>query len=135
MVGMYHASKWALEGLSQALAQEVAGFGVHVTLVEPGAFSTDWAGSSSSTSPQLPAYDDVHRRTLEIRARRAGNPGDPAATREAILRVVDAEEPPLRVFFGEGPLAIATADYESRLKTWNDWQDVALIAQGGNKEG
>jgi hypothetical protein len=39
------------------------------------------------------------------------------------------------VFFGEGPLAIATADYESRLKTWNDWQDVALIAQGGNKEG
>jgi len=133
-VGIYHASKWALEGLSQALAQEVATFGVHVTLVEPGAFSTDWAGSSSSTSEQLPAYDEVHRVTLESRARRVGNPGDPGATREAILRVVDAEEPPLRVFFGAGPLAIATADYESRLKTWNDWQDVALIAQGGPTE-
>jgi NAD(P)-dependent dehydrogenase (short-subunit alcohol dehydrogenase family) len=133
-VGIYHASKWALEGLSQALAQEVAIFGVHVTLVEPGAFSTDWAGSSSSTSEQLPAYDEVHRVTLETRARRVGNPGDPGATREAILRVVDAEEPPLRVFFGAGPLAIATADYESRLKTWNDWQDVALIAQGGPTE-
>jgi NAD(P)-dependent dehydrogenase (short-subunit alcohol dehydrogenase family) len=133
-VGIYHASKWALEGLSQALAQEVATFGVHVTLVEPGAFSTDWAGSSSSTSEQLPAYDEVHRVTLETRARRVGNPGDPGATREAILRVVDAEEPPLRVFFGAGPLAIATADYESRLKTWNDWQDVALIAQGGPTE-
>jgi NAD(P)-dependent dehydrogenase (short-subunit alcohol dehydrogenase family) len=129
-VGIYHASKWGLEGFSQALAQEVAGFGIHVTLVEPGAFSTDWAGSSSSTSQQLAAYDEVHRATLEARARRAGNPGDPVATREAILRVVDAEEPPLRVFFGAAPLSIATADYESRLATWNEWQPVAEIAQG-----
>src|ERR1700750_3240811 len=67
-VGIYHASKWALEGISQTLAQEVAGFGVHVTLVEPGAFATDWAGSSSSTSAQLPAYDEVHRATLAARA-------------------------------------------------------------------
>jgi NAD(P)-dependent dehydrogenase (short-subunit alcohol dehydrogenase family) len=130
-VGIYHASKWALEGLSQALAQEVAGFGVHVTLVEPGAYSTDWSGSSSSTSQQLPAYDEVHRATLEARAKRAGNPGDPVATREAMLRVVDAEKPPLRVFFGDVPLSIATADYESRLATWNEWQPVALLAQGG----
>src|SRR6201995_4195742 len=70
-VGIYHASKWGLEGFSQALAQEVSGFGVHVTLVEPGAFSTDWAGSSSSTSEQLPAYDEVHRVTLENRRKRA----------------------------------------------------------------
>jgi len=132
-VGIYHASKWGLEGLSQALAQEVAGFGVHVTLVEPGAYSTDWAGSSSSTSEQLPAYDEVHRATLEARAKRAGNPGDPVATREAILRVVDAEKPPLRVFFGDVPLSIATADYESRLATWNEWQPVALLAQGGGR--
>jgi NAD(P)-dependent dehydrogenase (short-subunit alcohol dehydrogenase family) len=131
-VGIYHASKWGLEGFSQALAQEVASFGIHVTLVEPGAFSTDWAGSSSSTSEQLPAYDEVHRVTLETRARRASNPGDPEATRDAILRVVDAPEPPLRVFFGAAPLAIATADYESRLATWNEWQPVALLAQGGS---
>jgi NAD(P)-dependent dehydrogenase (short-subunit alcohol dehydrogenase family) len=133
-VGIYHASKWGLEGFSQALAQEVAGFGIRVTLVEPGAFSTDWSGSSSSTSTQLPAYDEVHRVTLETRARRASDPGDPTATREAILRVVDADEPPLRVFFGEVPLSLATADYESRLKTWNDWQPVALIAQGNRQE-
>ncbi len=130
LVGIYHASKWGLEGLSQALSQEVAGFGVHVTLVEPGAFSTDWAGSSSKHSAEHPAYAEVHRTTQENRKRRASSPGDPEATREAILRVVDAEEPPLRVFFGEVPLAIATADYEQRLKTWNEWQPVALIAQG-----
>jgi NAD(P)-dependent dehydrogenase (short-subunit alcohol dehydrogenase family) len=134
LVGIYHASKWGLEGFSQALAQEVAGFGVHVTLVEPGAFSTDWAGSSSKHSDELPAYAEVHRTTQETRARRASDPGDPVATREAILRVVDADEPPLRVFFGAAPLSIATADYESRLKTWNDWQDVALLAQGTRQD-
>jgi NAD(P)-dependent dehydrogenase (short-subunit alcohol dehydrogenase family) len=134
LVGIYHASKWGLEGFSQALAQEIAGFGVHVTLVEPGAFSTDWAGSSSKHSEELPAYAEVHRTTMESRARRASDPGDPVATREAILRVVDADEPPLRVFFGAAPLPIATADYESRLKTWNDWQDVALLAQGGRQD-
>ncbi|MFZ2012558.1 MAG: SDR family oxidoreductase [Nocardioides sp.] len=134
LVGIYHASKWGLEGFSQALAQEVAGFGIHVTLVEPGAFSTDWAGSSSKRSAEHPAYAEVHRATQEARAKRAGNPGDPEATREAILRVVDAEEPPLRVFFGEAPLAIATADYEQRLRTWNEWQPVALIAQGDGSQ-
>ena len=134
LVGMYHASKWGLEGFSQALAQEVAGFGIHVTLVEPGAFSTDWAGSSSKRSAEHPAYAEMHRATQEARAARAGNPGDPEATREAILRVVDAAEPPLRVFFGSAPLAIATADYEQRLRTWNEWQPVALIAQGGGSQ-
>ena len=77
LVGIYHASKWGLEGFSQALAQEVAGFGIHVTLVEPGAFSTDWAGSSSKRSAEHPAYAEVHRATQEA-ARQAGRqPGRP----------------------------------------------------------
>ena len=64
-------------------------------------------------------------------AARVSTPGDPAASAAAVLKIVDAEEPPLRVFFGAAPLAIATKDYESRLKTWNDWQPVSLLAQGG----
>src|SRR6201996_4874334 len=60
LVGAYHASKWALEGFSQALAQEVASFGVHVTLIEPGGYSTDWSGSSAKHSARLPDYDAVH---------------------------------------------------------------------------
>jgi NAD(P)-dependent dehydrogenase (short-subunit alcohol dehydrogenase family) len=130
MLGMYHASKWALEGLSQALAQEVADFGIKVTLIEPGGFSTDWSGSSAARSEQLAAYDELREKAQQWRASRAASPGDPAASAAAVLAVVDAEEPPLRVFFGEAPLGIATADYESRLKTWNDWQHVALLAQG-----
>jgi len=63
LVGIYHASKWALEGFSQALAQEVASFGVHVTLIEPGGFDTDWSGASSRRADPLPAYAEVHAAT------------------------------------------------------------------------
>jgi NAD(P)-dependent dehydrogenase (short-subunit alcohol dehydrogenase family) len=132
LVGIYHASKWALEGFSQALAQEVADFGIHVTLVEPGGFSTDWSGDSSKRSPENPAYDDMRAKTNAWRATRNATPGDPAASAAAILKVVDAEVPPLRVFFGAGPLDIAKADYASRLETWEKWNDVSLIAQGGS---
>lgn len=129
-VGIYHASKWALEGFSQSLAQEVAGFGIKVTLIEPGGFSTDWGGSSARHAPPIEAYDAV-REAAANRPSRRGSPGDPVATRSAVLKVVDAEDPPLRVFFGAAPLAIATADYESRLKAWHEWQPVALEAHGG----
>ena len=128
-IGMYHASKWALEGLSQALAQEVAGFGIHVTLIEPGGFSTDWGGASAKHAEALDAYEPLHEAS---RQRRAGNtPGDPTASAEAVLRIVDADEPPLRAFFGSAPLGIAEKDYESRLETWREWQPVAELAQGG----
>lgn len=128
-VGAYHASKWALEGLSQAFSQEVAGFGIKVTLVEPGGFSTDWGGSSAKHATALPAYDGVREQAAN-RPSRAGTPGDPTATRGPILTIVDSENPPLRVFFGEAPLGIAKADYESRLKSWEEWQPVALEAHG-----
>ncbi|OBG85909.1 short-chain dehydrogenase/reductase [Mycobacterium sp. E136] len=129
-VGIYHASKWALEGFSQALAQEVAAFGVHVTLIEPGGFATDWAGSSSRRSTPLPDYKEVHEEADRIRSQRVAKPGDPQASSRALLKVVDAENPPLRVFFGELPLQLAKADYENRLKTWEEWQPVAVEAQG-----
>jgi NAD(P)-dependent dehydrogenase (short-subunit alcohol dehydrogenase family) len=130
-IGMYHASKWALEGFSQALAQEVAGFGIKVTLIEPAAYDTDWGGSSARHATPLPAYDPVRKQAAEQRAHRVASPGKPEATRQAILQVVDAERPPLRVFFGNGPLGIAVADYESRLATWRDWEQVSVSAHGG----
>jgi NAD(P)-dependent dehydrogenase (short-subunit alcohol dehydrogenase family) len=130
LVGIYHASKWALEGFSQSLAQEVAPWGIHVTLIEPGGFSTDWAGSSAKHATPLPDYDEAREAAQRARAARTSKSGDPKASAAAVLKIVDAEQPPLRVFFGELPLSLAKADYESRLKTWEDWQPVAIEAQG-----
>jgi NAD(P)-dependent dehydrogenase (short-subunit alcohol dehydrogenase family) len=129
-IGMYHASKWALEGFSQSLAQEVADFGIHVTLIEPGGFSTDWGGASARHAEPLDAYAAMHEASRQRRARGASAAGDPTASAAAVLRIVDAEEPPLRCFFGRAPLGIAAADYERRLATWHEWQAVAELAQG-----
>jgi len=126
----YHASKWALEGFSQALAQEVAEFGIHVTLVEPGGFATDWSGPSARTAEANPAYDEARERRAQQRARMAAGAGDPSASAAALLRVVDADEPPLRVFFGASAFDIVRPDYESRLAGWEKWDDVAKLAQG-----
>ena len=131
-IGAYHASKWALEGLSQALAAELAGFGVKVTLVEPGGFATDWAGPSSKRSESLPAYAEARETMDRERKARAGSggPGDPRASAAALLRIVDSPEPPLRTFFGNTPIEIAKADYARRIATWEQWDDVAKLAQG-----
>ena len=127
-IGMYHASKWGLEGFSEALALEVADFGIHVTLVEPGGFDTDWGGSSAVHAEPLEAYEDARR---ERTGRMAQTPkGRTAATGAAILEVVDADPPPLRVFLGAAPFAIAKARYAERLQTWERWNDLALAAQG-----
>jgi NAD(P)-dependent dehydrogenase (short-subunit alcohol dehydrogenase family) len=129
-IGMYHASKWALEGISQSLALEVADFGIHVTVVEPGGFSTDWGGSSARHATPSPAYEGVREQSARFRAQRTHQVGDPTASSAAILKLVDASTPPLRVFFGDGPLAIATADYESRLATWREWEWLSIEAGG-----
>jgi NAD(P)-dependent dehydrogenase (short-subunit alcohol dehydrogenase family) len=130
-VGMYHASKWGLEGLSQALAAEVAGLGIKVTLIEPAGYSTDWGGASARHTTPLPAYDPVREQAAEMRRERQGSQGDPTASSAAVLKIVDAEDPPLRIFFGDGPLAIAERDYASRLATWREWADVSVAAHGG----
>lgn len=127
-VSAYHASKWALEGLSQSLSQEVADFGIHITLIEPGGYSTDWSGPSAKRSDEIEAYAAVREQAAKRPS--AADPGKPEATRAAILKVVDAENPPLRIFFGKAPLGIAERDYESRLKTWREWQPVSEEAHG-----
>jgi NAD(P)-dependent dehydrogenase (short-subunit alcohol dehydrogenase family) len=127
-LGGYHASKWALEGLTESLAQEVAGLGISVTLVEPGGFATDWAGSSAAHATPLPAYDAL-REGMAAR-RGSAKAGDPTAAGPALLKVVDAEEPPLRVFFGELPTQIVPTLYANRLATWEQWKDVSIEADG-----
>ncbi|WP_331743838.1 SDR family oxidoreductase (plasmid) [Streptomyces sp. NBC_01136] len=127
-LGAYHASKWALEGFSESLAHEVAGAGIKVTIVEPGGFTTDWGGSSAVQAELNPAYDQVR----EAIAARFGDArySDPSNAGAALLHIVDAENPPLRVLFGTEPIEIIKPLYAERLKTWDDWEHVSRIAQG-----
>lgn len=127
-VGIYNASKWGLEGFSQSLSLEVAPLGIHVTLIEPGPYSTDWAGDSSVHATPIDVYEPA--RAARAARVRPGAVGVPSATREAILAVVDAEQPPLRVFFGRNIIERARADYEERLRIWEEWRPVSEAAHG-----
>jgi NAD(P)-dependent dehydrogenase (short-subunit alcohol dehydrogenase family) len=130
MLGLYHASKWGLEGFSQSLAAELAEFGVHVTLVEPGGFTTDWSGTSAGRAQEMAIYDGVRERRLQALGPVRSQPGDPQATGAAILELVDAAEPPLRVFFSSTALQLIRPEYTSRIENWQQWDGLAQRAQG-----
>jgi hypothetical protein len=98
-------------------------------LIEPGGFDTDWRGSSAVWAEANPVYELLREVRRTQRASGAA-PGDPAATAQAILTLVDAANPPLRLFLGTSPLDVARAAYEQRLKTWEQWNDVSRAAQG-----
>lgn len=127
-LGGYHASKWALEGLTDALAQEVAQFEIKVTLVEPGAFATDWGGPSAVEAPRHPAYQGLHKSVDAFRATEKRY--DPAGVGPALLKIVDSPNPPLRVFFGTQPLQLIKEVYADRLRTWTQWEHVSREAEG-----
>lgn len=130
-IGLYHASKWALEGFSQSLSLEVAEFGIHVTIVEPAGFSTDWAGPSAKRATSMDVYEPSRAKMAERRA--AAVPGDPDATAAAMLAIVDAKEPPLRVFFGDVGLPMIRQEYASRIANWEKWDHISDLAQGAKK--
>ncbi len=128
-LGAYHASKWAVEGLSEALSQELVGTGVRLTLVEPGPYQTDWAGNSAVHAMPIDAYAQVRDA---MQARQAQMPpelfGEPEATGPAILALVDSDTPPLRLFLGVLPTMIVPGAYADRLATWDSWKEVAVAA-------
>ena len=130
LLGLYHASKWGLEGFSDALSQEVKAFGIKVTLIEPSGFSTDWSGSSAVRAESMPDYDSVRNANAWSTRNADVKRGDPTASSTAILKLVDAENPPLRLLLGEAATQIVPQIYEQRLKVWAEWQDVARAADG-----
>ncbi len=131
LIGFYCATKWAVEALHESLAQEVKPFGIKVTLVEPGAYATDF-GKSAEIADALEPYAEFRKQFL---TRLAGvERGDPEATSEAILKLVDADDPPLRLGLGNSILPRARAAYAERLAEWEAWEEVSNAAMGGPKK-
>lgn len=131
LIGFYAATKWAVEAMHEALAQEVRQFGLKVTLVEPGAYATDF-GKSATIADALAPYAEFRRQFLTRLANMES--GDPDATAEAVLKLVDAEEPPLRLGLGTTILSRAREAYAERLATWEAWENVSNAAMGEPKK-
>lgn len=113
-IAYYHGSKFALEGISGSLAKEVKPFGIHVTAVEPGMFRTDWAGRSLvRSSRNIPDYDAIFEPIRAARASRDGQqPGDPARAAQAMLKLIEAPNPPMHLMLGPDALQYVRADRE-----------------------
>lgn len=129
LIGFYSTSKWAVEALHESLAQEVRSFGIKVTIIEPGAYATEFGGPASSQMAEgMEIYAPLRQQVFErVTTMERGNPH---ATADAVLKVVDAKEPPLRMMLGDKNLPAARAAYADRLATWEAWETVSNAAQG-----
>jgi NADP-dependent 3-hydroxy acid dehydrogenase YdfG len=129
VIGYYCSSKWAFEAIHESLAEEVKAFGIKVTIIEPGAYATEFGSPESlKFSAGLDIYTDFKAQFVErLKTIERGNPN---ATPEAIFKIVDAEHPPLRFFLGSQCLPWVRTAYAERLATWEAWETVSNAAQG-----
>ena len=135
--GYYHAAKYAVEGLSESLALEVAPLGIKVVIVEPGPFRTNWAGPSiKQSATRIADYEataGVRREQTE--ARSGKQPGDPVRAAEAIIAAVQAEQAPLHLVLGKPALAIARAKLDALKQNFDEWEATTLGADYPEGEG
>jgi short-subunit dehydrogenase len=129
-MGLYSATKFAVEGFSEALQEEVRDFGINITLIEPNSFATDFFGSSSIRSRPLDVYAKVRADFNAGDGSKPENVGDPAATVDVILDLVDNENPPLRLFLGKLAYPWTQYTYGQKLALWEEWKDVSITSHG-----
>ncbi|MDR3436067.1 oxidoreductase [Telmatospirillum sp.] len=129
-VGYYNATKFAVEGFSEALAKEVKPLGIQVTIVEPGPFRTDWAGRSLRTATVAIAdyADTAGARRDMIRDNSGRQPGDPVRAAKAIMTAVDSDEPPLHLLLGRPAFDAAKHKLQELSCEFDSWRNVSLDA-------
>jgi len=129
VIGYYASSKWAFEAIHESLAAEVKDFGIKVTIIEPGAYATEFGSQDSlKFAAGMDIYADF--KTQFFGRLRGLERGDPDATPQALFQIVDAENPPLRFNLGSQNLPWVRGAYAERLAEWEAWQDVSASAQG-----
>lgn len=128
VLGIYNASKYAVNGVSETLATEVAGFGIKVSLIEPNGFSTDWSGASAMQTTANEIYAPVKKAFLD------GAPpdswGNPESTITAVLALIDSENPPLHFLLGKVAYPFVKQVYGDRLASFEEWKEVSATAHG-----
>ena len=128
-MGAYQTAKFAVEGFSEVLANEVRPFGVRVVIVEPGAFRTDWQGSSMTMHPVGPDYESTVGAIHEFRRSSQGNqPGDPARAARLLVALVDRAELPLRLPLGSAAVDLVLANEQRRIDEAAAWSAVSRSA-------
>jgi NAD(P)-dependent dehydrogenase (short-subunit alcohol dehydrogenase family) len=131
-IAYYCGSKFALEGISEALGKEVKSFGIAVTAVAPGSFRTDWAGRSMARTPRsIPDYDAVFDPIRQARAERSGKqPGDPAKAARAMLAAIAAEHPPAHLLLGSDALGLVRGKLTALEDEIGAWEAVTVSTDG-----
>ena len=132
-ISFYCGSKFALEGISEALGKEVAPFGIRVTSLAPGQFRTEWAGRSMDRTPRSIAdYDAVMEPIRAARKAKSGKqPGDPAKAAQALLTLIAAEKTPVRLFLGDDALGLVTQKLDAMRVEIADWDGVSRSTSFG----
>ena len=129
-VGFYNATKYAVDGLSESLAKEVAHLGIKVTIIAPSGFRTDWAGRSAKNSAIV--IDDyaasAHQNKNSIRGYSGNQPGDPERAAKAIIKAVESENPPLRLLLGAAALKNARLKLDQLKNDFDTWADTTVGA-------
>lgn len=132
LIGYYCSSKWAFEAIHESLAIEIKPFGIKVTIIEPGAYETEFGSPQSlKIATGLDIYADLRKQIYD--GLKDMKNGDPNATPEALFKIVDVENPPLRFFLGSENLPWVRAAYAERLKIWEEWESISNLAQGRSK--
>jgi NADP-dependent 3-hydroxy acid dehydrogenase YdfG len=132
LIGYYCSSKWAFEAIHESLAAEVKPFGIKVTIIEPGAYATEFGSQESlKFAAGLDIYADFKKHIFD--GIKDMERGDPDATPEALFKIVDTENPPLRFNLGSHNLPWVRTAYAERLATWEAWESISNSAQGKSK--
>ncbi|MDO8786770.1 MAG: oxidoreductase [Sulfuritalea sp.] len=129
-IGYYNATKFAVEGLSEALAKETVALGIKVTIVEPGPFRTDWAGRSLKI-PKAAIADyaqSAGARRAAVQSYSGTQQGDPVRGAEAIIHAVESAEPPLHLLLGRPAYDLTAAKFKDFTAEMEKWRDISLGA-------
>ncbi|MGJ1227779.1 SDR family NAD(P)-dependent oxidoreductase [Sphingobacterium siyangense] len=130
LLGLYNASKFAVEGLIETIGSETAHLGIKTTLIEPNGFATDWAGASAvQTSSDITDYEPV-RAAFATTGDNPDTWGNPEATVAPVLNIIDSENPPKRILFGKIAYQVINDVYTKRLEDIQGWKEVSIAAHG-----